>query len=103
LLGHWSPLIVSRNRSTPRENRALARVRTLIFREYRMGARFACLADVEDREQVDRIIRAIDEILKESERVRGQADHLLRNRPVWPERRHPKHSHHPSGSKVDTE
>jgi hypothetical protein len=72
------------------------------MKETTEGPAFACRVGVEDREQLNRIIQAIDEILRESEQIRGRADDLLRNRPVWPERRHPKHWGHPSGSNSDT-
>ena len=38
-------------------------------------------------DEIKGIIERVDEICRESERMRDHADHAMRQRPFWPERR----------------
>jgi hypothetical protein len=61
-------------------------------RESRAGVGFASIAGMaakpEDRRRLNKVLKDADSACRESERIRGYAEDVLRRRPFWPERRH---------------
>jgi len=75
-------------------------------RDYRVGVGFASIVSMAakppDRRRLNKVLKDADSACRESERIRGYAEDVLRRRPFWPERRHDSR-HEPPPQRDDPE